>query len=86
MSLLLLSIDTIAAHIERYKDLSRLPEEICALLFERVLELGKLNPKVLAVFTATQHGLVLARIKALNLRDTPPVLPDADADWRKRAF
>lgn len=86
MSLLLLSIDVVAANIDKYKDLSCLPEEVCALVFEvrrsrarlvglgpclrsgsatkamvrglaftsavarlfmqRVLELGKLSPKV----------------------------------------
>lgn len=62
-SLLESSLESLARHIDRCASLQPLPEELAQPLFARVLELGKLTPRVLRLFQDTQHEWVLQRIK-----------------------
>lgn len=62
-------------------DLSVLPEEAAHELLQGVLLRGKLTPRLVSAFLATGHELVIEHIKALNLRDLPPVIPDTRNPW-----
>jgi len=80
-SLLELCIDTLASHIELCSELQGVPEEIVLDVFERVLVKGKLTPRVLHLFEATDHTSVSYRIKALNIQDVPPLIPETRNPW-----
>eukprot|EP00877_Chromochloris_zofingiensis_P006367 jgi/Chrzof1/1984/Cz10g28250.t1 len=80
-SLLSITQEAIACNIESFDSLFQLPEELALSIFERVLEKGKLTPRVLQTFRATQHEWVLDRIQALNIQDVPPLIPDNRNPW-----
>ncbi|KXZ49755.1 hypothetical protein GPECTOR_19g206 [Gonium pectorale] len=80
-SLLENSLETVASNIHTYESLDCVPEELLLYLFQRVLELGKLNPRVLKLFTDTERDGVLRQIKALNVRDVPPIIKDTRNPW-----
>ena len=65
----------------RQSTLDGLPEELALLLFERVLALGLLTPKVLQLFEDTGHSEVELRIASLHIQDLPAVLPTTRNKW-----
>jgi hypothetical protein len=65
----------------RNKTLDGLPEELVVELFERVLRLGFLTPKVLAMFEGTGHEEVCRRIQGLNIQQLPHILPITPNKW-----
>lgn len=67
--------------VSRITSLGGLPEELVCAIFERVLARAKLNPRVLQVFVNTQHELLLDRIRALRVRDTPAIIQDTRNLW-----
>lgn len=67
--------------LHRIHSLDGLPEELCTALFEAVLLKGKLTPRVLELFTRTEHDQVLEHIRALKLQTLPPVLPTTRNTW-----
>lgn len=80
-SLLETSAETLAQNINNYEALEKIPEELVLYIFERVLQLGKLTPRSLRVFASTNLPGVLARIRALNLQDPPPIIKDTRNPW-----
>ena len=71
----------LADHIFTYTSLVGLSEELVCDLFELVIHKGRLNPDVLQLFVDTQHELLLARVKSLNLQTVPPRLPLSRNLW-----
>jgi len=65
----------------RNKTLDGLPEELVIDLFERVMRLGYLTPKVLAMFERTEHEEVQWRIQGLNIQQLPHILPITPNKW-----
>lgn len=80
-SLLNLSLETIAVEIEHVESLVGVPEELVLAIFSRVLQLGKLNPKVLRLFKATDHDQLHALLQGMNIRDPPPLVPSSRNRW-----
>lgn len=76
-----ISLEALACSIQGQRSLigphgELLPEELCCCLFQRVIELGKLNPRVLQLFEETEHEALLEAIQGLGIRRwTPPLLP-----------
>ena len=71
----------LADHISKFTSLAGLSEELVCELFELVLRKGRLNPDVLLLFVETQHELLLAKVKDLNLQTVPPRLPLSRNLW-----
>ena len=71
----------LADHISRLTSLAGLSEELVCDLFELVLRRGRLNPEVLQLFVETEHELLLAKVKRLNLQTVPPRLPLSRNLW-----
>jgi hypothetical protein len=80
-TLLQLCLEALAAQIHRVRSLRGISEELAVELFDEVLRRAKLTPEVLALFVATEHDLLLGRIRVLNMRDTPPVLKTTSRGW-----
>ncbi|CAM6085052.1 unnamed protein product [Calypogeia fissa] len=75
-SLLNLSIDRVAANIDRLVTLTGIPDHIVAILFEKTLEASKLNDAILMMFLATGNKWVRKRVRDLGIRPAQrPVLP-----------
>ncbi|CAH8355721.1 unnamed protein product [Eruca vesicaria subsp. sativa] len=75
-SLLSLTINAAVLNISRINDLSHLPDHIVPDLFERTLNAGKLNERVLRVFMASGNEEVLDMIDALKIKiDLTPIVP-----------
>jgi len=70
-----------ASHIDSYASIACMPEDLTLLLFNMVLENGRLNPKVLKVFKQSGHELVDKRIKELNIKEPPPLLVESRNRW-----
>ena len=68
-------------HISKATSLSGLSEELVCELFELVIRKGRLSPEVLQLFVDTEHDLLLARVKSLNLQTLPPRLPMSRNLW-----
>ncbi|KAF8065563.1 Xab2 [Scenedesmus sp. PABB004] len=77
-----LCLETIAAHAERLVSLAGGPEELMLQLLQLVLAQGKLTPRLAALFADSQHDAVLGALAALNLRETPPLVPDSARQHR----
>ena len=52
-----------------------IPEDLCCELFDRVLQNGLLTPRILALFRATNHPLLLTFIRKWGITDDIPI-PD----------
>ncbi|KAF5795578.1 hypothetical protein HanRHA438_Chr08g0352781 [Helianthus annuus] len=76
-SLLSLAIDATLINFHNIShDLSFLPEHILIDLFLRTLKAGKLTPRILKLFVATEKEEILSMIQALNIQLVlTPVLP-----------
>ncbi|KAL6527086.1 hypothetical protein OROGR_016176 [Orobanche gracilis] len=75
-SLLSIAIDSALINFSHISDLSFVPEHILLDLFERTLNAGKLNDKILKLFLATGKEEILSAIDSLNIRrNLVPVLP-----------
>lgn len=71
----------LADHISKATSLTGLSEELICELFELVIHKGRLSPEVLQLFVDTEHDLLLARVKSLNLQTLPPRLPMSRNLW-----
>ena len=71
----------VADNIRKFTSLAGLSEELVCDLFELVLRKGRLNPEVLQLFVETEHELLLAKVKRLNLQTVPPRLPLSRNLW-----
>lgn len=71
----------LADHVSKVTSLAGLSEELVCDLFELVIRKGRLNPDVLQLFVDTDHELLLARVKSLNLQTVPPRLPLSRNLW-----
>lgn len=71
----------LADHINKATSLAGLSEELVCDLFELVIQKGRLSPEVLQLFVDTEHDLLLARVKSLNLKTLPPRLPMSRNLW-----
>lgn len=71
----------LAEHISKFTTLAGLSEDLVCDLFELVLSKGRLNPEVLQLFVETEHELLLAKVKTLNLQAVPPRLPLSRNLW-----
>lgn len=76
-----LGVQCLSAHIDRATSLLGLEEQIAIEIFDEVLRRGKLSPRVLDLFRATEHEAVLQRISALNIQQLPPILPTTRNLW-----
>lgn len=76
-----LCLRRIADNIHKFTTLQGLSEDLVCELFALVLKGGRLSPDVLQLFTNTEHELLLAMIKGLNLRAVPPRLPVTRNLW-----
>lgn len=75
-SLLSLTIDATLINFHSISDLSFLPEHILIDLFLRTLRGGKLTPRILKLFVATEKEEILSMIQSLNIQLVlTPVLP-----------
>lgn len=70
-----------ATALSRATSLLGLEEQIAIEIFDEVLRRGKLSPRVLDLFRATEHEAVLQRISALNIQQLPPILPTTRNLW-----
>mmetsp|Transcript_31894 Transcript_31894/g.81660 ORF Transcript_31894/g.81660 Transcript_31894/m.81660 type:complete len:92 (-) Transcript_31894:1197-1472(-) len=64
-------LEACSQHVDGIVSLQGVPEDLCCLVFQRVLQLGKLNPKVLVMFQETDHELLQHQIDSLNLQELP---------------
>ncbi|KAG2491723.1 hypothetical protein HYH03_009886 [Edaphochlamys debaryana] len=80
-SLLEASCEVIVHNITKYTTLEGLPEDLLVYLFQRVLQEGKLSPRVLKLFKAAEYPSLHEQIRALGLRDPPPVVRDTAGRW-----
>ncbi len=74
-------LQRLADHISEATSLAGLSEELVCVLFELVIYKRKLTPEVLQLFEDTEHDLLLAKIKGLNLQTLPPRLPMTRNRW-----
>ena len=58
----------------RVYDVSCLPEELALAVFQAVLQLKRLTPKVLDLFERSHHERVLDVIDALNIQPLPVLI------------
>nr|XP_043632428.1 uncharacterized protein LOC122603712 [Erigeron canadensis] len=81
-SLVSLAIDATVLNLQNiYSDLSFLPDHILIDLFLRTLKAGKLTPRILKIFVATEKEEVLSMIQGLNIQLVlTPVLPTRCSD------
>ena len=65
----------------RHNSVDGLPEELVLELWDRVLSLGQLTPKVLEMFERAGHTDVNKRIEDMNLQEVPAILPTTRNRW-----
>lgn len=74
-----------SAHLDDPDALLPLPEELLLTLLQRVIQGGKLTPKIAASFVAVaearRHSALRSFIGALQLRDPPPVVRTTARAW-----
>mmetsp|Transcript_16177 Transcript_16177/g.45081 ORF Transcript_16177/g.45081 Transcript_16177/m.45081 type:complete len:92 (+) Transcript_16177:238-513(+) len=80
-SLVELCLEAVVQHIGACSSLGGIPEDLCCVMFERVLQLGKLRPKVLELFQATNHELLMQRIHDLGIQDLPAQAYSSRNSW-----
>ncbi|XP_071697833.1 uncharacterized protein [Rutidosis leptorrhynchoides] len=80
-SLVSLAIDATLFNLHNISDLSFLPDHILIDLFLRTIKAGKLTPRILKIFVATEKEEVISLIQALNIQLVlTPVLPTRCSD------
>ena len=74
-------LQRLSDHIREATSLAGLSEDLVCVLFELVIYKRRLTPEVLQLFVDTEHDLLLAKIKSLNLQTLPPRLPMTRNRW-----
>ncbi len=74
-------LQRLSDHISEATSLAGLSEELVCVLFELVIYKRRLTPEVLQLFVDTEHDLLLAKVKSLNLQTLPPRLPMTRNRW-----
>lgn len=76
-----LCLDCLASDTSLLVSLIQVPEECIVSLFERILQKGKLTPRLLEVFERAESDAIDARIVQLHIKKwTPPLIKD-DNEW-----
>lgn len=81
ISLLEISLNALGQNIEKISTLEGISEDLACALFQDVLERGKLTPRVLKLFAATDHSLLTSRIESLKIKDLPAIVPITRNPW-----
>ena len=74
-------LQRLSDHISEATSLAGLSEDLVCVLFELVIYKRRLTPEVLQLFVDTEHDLLLAKIKSLNLQTLLPRLPMTRNRW-----
>ncbi|GAQ78055.1 hypothetical protein KFL_000070250 [Klebsormidium nitens] len=71
------SLDVLVKNIDKVVSLEALPEEVLVLLFQRILQAGKLNEKVLELFLreSDKHRELIDSLQSLHIQRPPAILP-----------
>lgn len=82
--LFLISLDIIATNpsVLTAEQLLHCPDELCIVIFNRILEMGKLNPQVLEAFLDSSEAVAL-QIKQMGISSWIPPLIMEDKDKKR---
>jgi hypothetical protein len=67
LSLLSTCLETLACHPDVISTLVGVPEELVLELFEQIIQRGKLTPRLLEVFTRTEHELLIDLVTHMKI-------------------
>lgn len=76
-----LCLECLASNTSFLVSLGHVPEECIVPLFERILQKGKLTPRVLEVFERAESDAVKGRIAQLHIKKWIPPLIKDDNEW-----
>ncbi|KAL6781401.1 hypothetical protein ACKKBG_A11015 [Auxenochlorella protothecoides x Auxenochlorella symbiontica] len=81
-SLFDVTLDCLAKNITTVPSLRDVPEDLVVCLFKRVIQQGRLTPRILDVFAASGHPGILDLVSAMRIQSwTPPLLLGNGEAW-----